>query len=54
MAQVELGRLSLRRSERGLLIGGTGVGKSTLADVLGEDFVYRYRGAKARRLILDY
>lgn len=53
MPPIELGRLSLRRSERGLLIGGTGVGKSTLADVLGEDFVQRYQRVKARRLILD-
>lgn len=34
-------------------MGGTGTGKSTLADVLGADFVERYRGKKARRLILD-
>lgn len=33
------------------MVGGTQVGKSTLADALGEDFLARY--PKARRLILD-
>lgn len=48
-----LGLVSLRQRERGLLAGGTQVGKSTLADQLGEDFLERYRGSGARRLIAD-
>lgn len=53
MAQIDLGRLSLRQRERGFLAGGTQVGKSTLADELGEDFLARYRRIGARRLISD-
>lgn len=50
---MDLGQLSLRQRERGLLAGGTQVGKSTLADYLGQDFIDRYRRLKARRLISD-
>jgi hypothetical protein len=52
-SSVPLSRLSLRDRERGLVLGGTGTGKSTLADVLGREFVNRYRSQNARRLILD-
>jgi energy-coupling factor transporter ATP-binding protein EcfA2 len=48
---VPLDRISLRKSERGLLIGSTGSGKSTLADLLGSDWDRRY--PTARRLIVD-
>jgi hypothetical protein len=47
---VSLDVLDLRRDERGLLVGTTDAGKSTLAEYLGLNFVRRY---KARRLILD-
>lgn len=48
---ISLERISLRKSERGLLIGSTGSGKSTLADLLGLDWDRRY--PNARRLIVD-
>jgi hypothetical protein len=48
-----LSRISLRDTERGLLAGGTESGKSTLADLLGAEFVKRYSARRARRLILD-
>lgn len=48
---ISLDRISLRKSERGLLIGGTGSGKSTLGDLLGLDWDRRY--PTARRLIVD-
>lgn len=50
---VELGRLSMRERERGFVVGGVDTGKSTLMDVLGNDFVHRYARRGARRLILD-
>lgn len=46
-------RITLRRDERALLIGGTRSGKSTLGDFLGQDFTRRYRSSQARRLIAD-
>lgn len=39
---MELGRISLRKSERALLAGGVGVGKSTLEEALIVDFYWRY------------
>lgn len=50
---VPLSVLSLRQRERGFLAGGTESGKSTLADLIGEEFIQRYAAKKARRLILD-
>ena len=52
-SSLQLDRLSLRARERGLVLGGTEAGKSTLADVLGSEFVQRYREKGARRLVLD-
>lgn len=46
-------RISLRRNDRTLLIGGTRSGKSTLGDYLGQDFTRRYSRKQARRLIAD-
>lgn len=46
-------RISLRRDDRALLIGGTRSGKSTLGDYLGQDFTRRYRSLGARRMIAD-
>jgi hypothetical protein len=51
--RVLLDRISLRERERGLVIGGTGSGKSTLSDHLGIDWDHRYRARGGRRLILD-
>ena len=48
-----LADMSLRQQERGLVLGGVGTGKSTLADLLGQDFIHRYAAKHARRLILD-
>jgi hypothetical protein len=48
---LNLERLSLREDERALCTGGTGTGKSTLAELLGLEFTGRY--PDARRLILD-
>lgn len=48
-----LSHLSLRARERGILLGGTEAGKSTLADYLGRDFVNRYAHVHGRRLITD-
>jgi hypothetical protein len=42
--------LDIRRDERGLLVGGTQMGKSTLAEYLGSAYCTRY---SAKRLILD-
>lgn len=50
---VPLDAISLRKSERGLIVGGTGSGKSTLADALRQDFVRRYYAAGGRCLVLD-
>lgn len=47
----DLSQISLRARERGLCIGGTNTGKSTLAEALITDFHYRY--PKGRILILD-
>lgn len=47
----DLGVLSLRRSERGFLVGGSGSGKSTLALPLLLDFLTRYPGGRV--LVLD-
>src|ERR1035437_9164347 len=52
-SSLPLDRLSLRARERGLVLGGTEAGKSTLADILGADFITRYRDKGARRLVLD-
>jgi energy-coupling factor transporter ATP-binding protein EcfA2 len=52
-SSLPLAQLSLRERERGFVLGGTGTGKTTLADLLGRDFLTRYQGKKARRLILD-
>lgn len=52
-APITLDRISLRKAERGFVVGGVGTGKSTLMDLLGADFVHRYAAAGARRLILD-
>lgn len=46
-----LAQISLRARERGLLLGGTDTGKSTLAEALLADFYHRY--PTARILILD-
>lgn len=35
------------------MVGGVGVGKSSLMDLLGAEFVHRYRARGGRRLILD-
>lgn len=50
---MDLSRISLRRNERGLLVGGTNTGKSTLAEALVVDFLHRYQRDNARVLILD-
>jgi hypothetical protein len=50
---VTIGDISLRERENGLLAGGTQVGKSTLADELWADFLWRYRARKARVHISD-
>lgn len=47
----DLGRISLRARERGLCIGGTSTGKSTLAEALIVDFHDRYQ--RGLVLILD-
>lgn len=52
-APLQLARISLRQRERGLVVGGVDSGKSTLMDMLGADFVHRYRNVGGRRLILD-
>lgn len=49
--QTGLAKLSLRQRERGLLVGGTNTGKSTLGEALIVDFHARY--PKSRTLILD-
>jgi hypothetical protein len=46
-----LDRISLRARERGLLVGGTDTGKSTLAEALMVEFYLRY--GSSRILILD-
>lgn len=53
MAQqpISLDAISLRKGERGLLIGGTGSGKSSLATPIIEDFHDRYDNS--RILVLD-
>lgn len=48
---MQLADLSLRQRERGLLVGGTNTGKSTLGEALIVDFHHRY--ARSRTLILD-
>ncbi len=52
---LQLSQISLRRGERGgaLVLGGSNSGKSTLADLLGQEYVLRYRHLGASRLILD-
>lgn len=52
-APVPLSQISLRQRDRAFCVGGSGYGKSALADLLGADFVQRYAGRDARRLILD-
>lgn len=48
-----LSQLSLRRAERGFVIGGSGAGKSSLMDWLAADWDSRYATLGGRRLILD-
>lgn len=48
---IDFGEISLRERERGLLLGGTGSGKTTLEEMLIADFSNRY--APSRILILD-
>jgi hypothetical protein len=43
-----LAKISLRRKERGLLAGGTTVGKTLLSDKLGAEFMWRFRGTSKR------
>lgn len=43
-----LAQISLRRRERGLLAGGTEVGKTALSDLLGAEFLQRYRTDKPK------
>lgn len=50
---ITLADISLRERESGFLAGGTQVGKSTMADRLGSDFLFRYHRRKARQLISD-
>lgn len=50
-AALSLESISLRARERGLLVGGTDTGKSTLAEALVQDFFHRY--PTSRILILD-
>lgn len=52
-APLDIGTISLRQREHALLAGGTQVGKSTLSDELQADFLYRYKGKKARNHISD-
>lgn len=52
-APLTIAQLSLRERERGFVCGGTDSGKSTLADLLGMEFLARYQRRKARRLIAD-
>lgn len=52
-APVNLGDISLRHKERGLILGGVDSGKSTLSDILANDFVHRYLRRGVRRLIVD-
>lgn len=52
-AAISLESISLRKQERGLIVGGVDSGKSTLAGLLCQDFVHRYTAAGARLLILD-
>lgn len=52
-APIDIGQISLRKAERGLLIGGTEAGKSTLADILRQDFLHRYARVGGRALIVD-
>lgn len=53
MAALDLGRISLRERERGLIVGGTDSGKSTLAEALMVDFHHRYAHRDGRILLLD-
>lgn len=50
---LNLSSISLRRNERGLLIGGSGTGKSVLEESLIVDFHHRYAAEGGRVLILD-
>lgn len=50
---LDLSQISLRLKERGFICGGTDAGKSTLADKLRLEFLYRYASRGARCLILD-
>lgn len=52
-ARVQLDQISLRQKDRGFVVGGSGYGKSVLADLLGADFVSRYWRQGGRRLIAD-
>lgn len=48
---MELERISLRKGERGLIVGGVGAGKSTLEEAMVADFFWRY--PTSLQLILD-
>lgn len=50
---MDLAQISLRHKERGFVVGGVDSGKSTLMDLLGNEFVDRYRAKKVRRLYVD-
>lgn len=53
MDRIPLSQISLRERESAFLAGGTQVGKTTLSDWLGTEFLNRYRAQKGRRLISD-
>lgn len=46
-----LSEIAIHRSERGLILGGTGTGKSTLVEFLIQNFVAEYKSARV--LVLD-
>lgn len=50
---LDLAQISLRHKERGFVVGGVDSGKSTLMDLLSNEFVHRYRTKKGRRLYVD-
>ena len=52
-APLDLAQISLRKAERGMVVGGVESGKSTLGELLGREFLVRYQREKARRLLLD-
>lgn len=46
MSPLSFDSIALRKAERGLVVGGTGTGKSTLMEFLIADFVQRYRNGR--------